>query len=74
MMFNKKLYGRMPGATQGCYGCWEINLTWEDEMPGKIIHNMAEQYSFGPEKFTVMVEVEGCMVFGFDVRKEDSIV
>lgn len=38
MMFNKKLYGRMAQFPLGCYGCWEINLTWEDELPGKILH------------------------------------
>ncbi len=30
MMFNKKLYGKMPNFPEGCYGNWEINLTWED--------------------------------------------
>jgi hypothetical protein len=30
MMFSKKFYGKMPGSSQGSYGNWEINLTWED--------------------------------------------
>jgi hypothetical protein len=40
MMFNKKLYGKMPNSPPGCYGNWELNLIWEDEMQGRIKHNM----------------------------------
>jgi len=39
-MFSKKLYGKMIGFGNGCYGNWEINLTWEDEMQGRIRHNL----------------------------------
>jgi hypothetical protein len=37
-MFSKKMYGKMIGLAGGCYGNWEVNLTWEDEMKGRIIH------------------------------------
>ena len=74
MMFNKKLYGRMPHFPHGCYGCWEINMIWEDEFPGKIIHEMNEKYKFGDDEFTIMIELEGHMVFGCTINKNDSIL
>ena len=73
MMFNKKLYGKMPFAEGGCFGCWEINMTWEDEMPGRVRHNLSDTIQFGSEGFLVLVEVEGEVMYGCTVNKNDSI-
>ncbi len=56
-MFSKKLYGMMPNTPSGCYGNWQINLTWQDEMQGRLKHNMKEAIGFGPGVFKVMLEI-----------------
>lgn len=47
-MFHKTLYGKLPNKPKGCYANWEINLTWEDEMQGKIKHKLPQGVTFGP--------------------------
>jgi hypothetical protein len=47
-MFHKVLYGKLPTESKGCYGNWEINLTWEDEMQGKVKHQLPQGRCFGP--------------------------
>lgn len=54
-MFSKKIYGKMPKTKDGCYGNWEINLNWEDEIKGRVKHPMNEGKSFGNEPFWVAV-------------------
>ena len=56
-MFSKKLYGKIVSKTNGCYGNWEVNLTWEDEMQGRIKHDLAKGKCFGPENFFILVEL-----------------
>lgn len=74
MMFSKKLYGRMTASPKGCYGNWEVNLTWEDELQGRVRHSMNEAKNFGPNDFKVLIRLEGEVVLGFDVSKKDSIL
>lgn len=69
MMFNKKIYGKMPNSPSGCYGNWQINLIWEDEMQGKIKHDMKESIMFGPQPFKVVIQLEKEIVYGFSVNK-----
>ncbi len=56
-MFTKKLYGRLNAFPVGSYGNFEVNLTFEDEMQGKIKHNLKIDRCFGPEPFMVSLEV-----------------
>jgi hypothetical protein len=52
-MFTKKLYGKLIKFASGSYGNFEINLAFEDEMQGRIKHNLIIDRTFGPEKFTI---------------------
>lgn len=47
-MFHKALYGKLFNKSKGCYANWEINLSWEDEMQGKIKHPLPQGITFGP--------------------------
>jgi hypothetical protein len=69
MMFSKKLYGQMTGSPKGCYGNWEVNLTWEDELQGRVRHSMSEAKNFGPNEFKVLIRLENEVVLGFVVSK-----
>lgn len=68
-MFHKILYGRLPGKSKGCYGNWEINLTWEDEMQGKVKHNLPQGISFGPESFCIGIEIEKELLYCVEITK-----
>lgn len=58
-MFSKQLYGKINShqGKEGYYGCWEINLSWEDELQGKTRHEMTNCIHFGPESFYVGIEI-----------------
>ena len=51
-MFNKQFYGRIfqdELKKEGCYGNWEFNLIWEDQLRGKIKYGYEEEcIKFGP--------------------------
>lgn len=71
-MFSKQLYGRV-GSEWGSYGNWEISLSWQDELQGRIRHSMTDCLHFGPESFYVGVEMEGLLLYAFLVREEDFL-
>lgn len=67
-MFTKNLYGRMIKTANkgvGCYGNWEINFAWEDELQGKIKHPIKDCINFSEEGFYVALELEGELMYGF---------
>jgi hypothetical protein len=74
-MFSKQLYGRMAGVSgDGCsYGNWEFSLSWQDELQGRVRHNLSGLESFGPESFFCGVEVEKQLFFAFEVTSEDFL-
>lgn len=42
-MFSKQLYGRIKTdayASFGCYGNWDINFLWQDQLKGTVIKDM----------------------------------
>ena len=51
-MFTKQLYGRIRKenlVNKGCYGNWEIDFVWQDQLKGVVIKDMPEPKSiFGP--------------------------
>jgi hypothetical protein len=71
-MFSKQLYGCV-GSEWGSYGNWEISLSWQDELQGRIRHPMTDCLHFGPESFYVGVEMEGLLLYAFLVREEDFL-
>lgn len=39
-MFTKQLYGRMKNpdfTSNGCYGNWDIDFVWQDQLKGVVI-------------------------------------
>jgi hypothetical protein len=66
-MFNKQLYGRIPGGNGDLcsYGNWEFSLSWKDELQGRVKHNISAFESFGPEPFFFGLELEKKLVFCF---------
>jgi hypothetical protein len=70
-MFNKQLYGRIPneGIAKGSYGNWEISLYWQDELQGRLKHNMLSCPHFGPESFFVGIEIECELLYCFEVKQ-----
>lgn len=74
-MFTKQLYGRIKNTefTQtGCYGNWDINFLWQDQLKGTVIKEMpSSEYIFGPEKFHVAIYKAESLFFGFEVKPSD---
>ena len=56
-MFSKQLYGRLRNPEyekEGCYGNWDINFLWQDQLKGTVIKDMPPpELTFGPESFYV---------------------
>lgn len=74
-MFSKQLYGRIPGdnGNRCSYGNWEFSLSWKDELQGRVRHNLTGIESFGPTPFCFGLELEGVLVFCFEVTSEDFL-
>lgn len=72
-MFHKTLYGKLLNRPKGNYGNWEINLTWEDEMQGKVKHPLPQGRCFGPESFIVGIEIEKELLLCAEINKDDFI-
>ena len=59
-MFSKQLYGRLDSLpTEGRYGCWQVNLQYEDEIPGKTVHfkDCNKDNNFESAPFFVAIEI-----------------
>jgi hypothetical protein len=73
-MFSKQLYGRMPShLSEGSYGYWEISMIYEDELPGRTKHSPTNCITFSSESFFVGVELEGHLVYVFQVGNQDFL-
>ena len=79
-MFSKQVYGRYvvkdPQLEKDkAYYCnWDLNFAWRDEIPGKIVHDLAGvKNKYGPESFLCVVEVKGILTLGVEVEKEDFL-
>lgn len=75
-MFSKQLYGRLVSKEARCsggYGNCELSLFWRDELQGRIRQAMTNCEHFGPESFYLAIEIEGELIFAFEVRESDCI-
>lgn len=76
-MFTKQLYGRMKNKQfqgQGCYGNWDIDFIWQDQLKGVVIKDMPEESGlFGPENFYVAIYKADILLYGFQVNSNDFL-
>lgn len=77
-MFTKQLYGRMKNSQyhqKGCYGNWDIDFIWQDQLKGTIIKPMPENNSiFGPENFFIAIYKMDMLLYGFQVNSNDFLL
>lgn len=76
-MFTKQLYGRLRNPefqSKGCYGNWDIDFLWQDQLKGVVIKDMPEPKSvFGPENFYVSICKANTILYAFQVNSNDFV-
>ena len=74
-MFSKQLYGRIKTgqyANLGCYGNWDINFLWQDQLKGTVIKEMpSSEFTYGPDNFFVAIYKSEMLLFAFEVKPSD---